>query len=172
MNEDEVINRLNHLLDESVRLRHLVPSIPGENSGVQEFLAALIAARQASDRIEEIFIRITRLRARLTRLEAEKRDEHESAWASSVVETRGRISFRNSNELVAPREKYAEADLASLEQKRALRSAERLTSYAKEAYEVVRTLLRGLEGMRMDITSIVKAKSLDSALERQSFETD
>lgn len=161
--EESVRESLKLFVEEALSLRFGI-NLPSEAAGPQAVLGSLLDFRQRSDRLENIYIRVMQIRARLARHSAAVKAESDDAWANAISKARNSTVTKN-DQFVGPRERYAEADLETLQQKRAARKAEDLLSVADEASDVIRTALRGLNDAIQDHRTWLRALQFQSHLE-------
>jgi hypothetical protein len=139
--------------------------LPPVESGASEVMQRLLAVRQRLDRVEELLARATRARGRSSRAAQVAKAQADDAW--DVSSQRGRAApVRRGGEFEGPRERYADNNLATLDQRRATREAERLADSASECLDVVRLCHRGLDGIRQDLLTMLRAFQFESHLER------
>lgn len=135
--------------------------------GADPVLSGLLNVRGRLDRIEELLTKVTRARGRAQRARMVAQAVADDAWdTQSQVELQA--AQRRPDQFVAPRERYANSNLETLHQKRDLRAAERLAHSTEEAYEVIRTVHRGLDSIRNDHLAVIRALSWESHMERGS----
>lgn len=125
-------------------------------SSVQD---SLVQVRQRLDRVEGILSQVLRARGRCKRAAKVARSVADDRWDASVVTVR-KVEYQG------PRERYAEASLASFEQLRDARAAEHLADVADEAYDVVRLAQAGLSALRYDHVAVLRGFAFESSLER------
>lgn len=124
-------------------------------------LDALVQVRASLDRLEEILSRATRARGRVLRATTHAKALADDRWDEIAKNTR-------HQEFTATREKYADINLETLEERRTARAAEHLLSAVNEAYEIIRLAHRGLEGVRQDYLAMLRTLSFESHLERST----
>lgn len=122
--------------------------------------------RQRLDRLEELLVNSVRARASLKRAYQQTKDELQLAWDTHVTSTSAVRRPVLTQEYVTGKEKFAEANLATLELQRTERKAREVLSFAEEAVDVIKQLHYGLDGIRHDLLSQVKAMQVESHLER------
>lgn len=142
------------------------PEYLGPDSGPQEVLKSLLSVRARLDCTEELMSRVIRARGRVSRAMAAAKAVAEDAWDSQVKVEREKSS--RHGEFEAPRERYANANLETLNQKRDLRAAERLMSSVDEAHAVIQLVYRGLDGVRQDHLAILRTMQYQSHLEQSN----
>ena len=144
----EIKDTVNSLVSEVLKLRSSV-SLPSASSVPQAVLDSLLDVRAKADRVEELSITVLRMRAQLGRREAALKALVEDSWAQALTDLKGTGS-RQRDQYEGPRERYAEADLAVLSDKRTLRKLEELMSVVDEASDVIRVAFRGINDIMND----------------------
>ncbi len=145
--------------------------MPALSDGPSVIAEALVEVRSRLDRVEEQLSQLLRLRAAARRRARSAKDEVEDAWAERVAgngsarRSRGNTAMWSAGD-TAPRERYAEADLAVLDQRRAERRYGEQSAHAEEAVEVVQLAHRGLSDLRRDIHVMLRAFEMENSLER------
>lgn len=139
--------------------------LPTSGATVPDMLEALLDVRQRLDRVEEILTRIIRLRARLRRNATIATASVDESWDRAVQNIRTAPVSRGGD-LSGPRERYAEANLIVLDERRSARAVEELAGHADEAHDVVRLVHRGLDGVRHDHLTILRAVQVETSLDR------
>lgn len=165
MPENEVLSEvLNNIISEARSLR-FSGSLPPLESSPSEVLSCLQEARQKLDRVDELLMKVTRIKARSQRAKSVADALSEEAWDMSNQKQRS-SGVQRGGDFLGPRERYADANLATLNERRAAREASDLVSLASEAYDCVWIVHRGLDGLRQDILSMLRTLSFESTLER------
>lgn len=136
----------------------------GPEATYPDVLDALVDLRKRYDRVEEIYRNVLQLRHRATLLKNQRQAEASDAWNAAVLRVR-QTSVRAGDEFMGPRERYAEADLMTLEEKLKARQADALAESASTALECVRTILRGLDGTRQDHLTWLRTLNIASSIE-------
>lgn len=155
-------------VEEAVELRYgaaddpLGPlTFPKYEEGPGAFSAAIIRARQRSDRIEEILLRAKRIKSRLAAKLRDTADEAQDKLDKALVDgQKTRADFSTGAE------RRAEANLKSFDELRAERLARRELAVAEEVVDALTTLHWGLNGWRSDARDILRSFQLESNLER------
>lgn len=167
MSEDKQREVLKGWLTEALKLRgELGLASYDDLEAPFQITEQLANVRGRLDRIEELLINAIRAKAQITRAHRSVKDELQLAWDTHVSDqspTRRRVL---TQEYVTGKEKFAEANLATLEQQRAERKILELLSFAEETLEVIRVIHRGLNDIRQDLLSQVRAIQVESQLER------
>jgi hypothetical protein len=160
----EVVATLERFMEETSLLRTMteVPSVAATVGEVQSYL---LDVRRRQDRVEELLRTAIRIRARAhrvaTRLDATAND----AWDSAAVRARTAV-VQPGDGFSSARERAAEANLTILDQRVTARHAAELAHVCDEAVEFLRIAFRGLDGLRYDITQLLRTYLLESHLER------
>lgn len=162
MNEDELVAELETLRTEATELRFAV-SLPPSSATPQEVLDRLHEVRQSFDRVEQLMQTAYRIKERLARSAAYLNAVHEDAWDTEM--NRYNRSPVRRGEFEAPRERYSEVNLTTLEHKRAARQMTRELSHATEIWNSIRTSHRGLDTLRSDVLVMLRTVQVLSALE-------
>lgn len=161
---EEVEKKLAELLTEALSLR-TASSIPYSEASPQVVLNSLLDNRQRVDRLEEIYLQVVQIRARLSRRTSAIKAEADDAWTEALMALKSQ-GARNRDQYEGPRERYAEADLATLTLKRKARKAEELLDVAEEADEVIKTALRGLNEVIQDHRIWLRSLQFQTYLEK------
>jgi hypothetical protein len=161
---EEIEKRIAELLTEALNLRS-ESSMPYSEASPQVVLNSLLDNRQRVDRLEGIYLQVIQIRARLSRKTSAVKAEAEDSWAEALASMKSQGS-RNRDQYEGPRERYAEADLATLELKRKARKAEELLGVAVEADDVIKTALRGLNEVIQDHRIWLRSLQFQTYLEK------
>lgn len=162
---EEVRARLGEFIEEAFALRFQLGEWPA-NAAPAEVLARLLDIRSRLDRVDELLFRAVRIKSEVGRVHTRAHVAAEAAWDQASVATRRAPAVRGSGEFTGPRERYAEANLATLGQRRSSRQAEEVKSFADEAVEVLRIAQRGLDGARQETLQMLRSLQFESNLER------
>jgi hypothetical protein len=170
--EDRALELLTKMVEEALELRHGSAgdsagaiSMPPPEAGVRDVLAVLLRVRSRLDRLEGVLQRAVRLRALVHRMSATTRMVADEAWDRASVNSRA-PSVRRGEEFTGPRERYADNNLATLQEARAAKAGERMAAQADAAVEVIRLAHRGLDGVRQDLIAWLRTLQFESHLER------
>jgi hypothetical protein len=157
---------LERLIEEALRLRQSLP-LPTIDQGPVEVLERLADVRTRLDRLEELLSIAVRIRGRLRASLKEANASVEDRWAEFVsAPSRRPRAGSDGWSGSAPRERYAEADLATLDQKRLQRRVEKASDHSNDAVDIIRQAHRGLDSTRLDLHLVLRAMSVESVLER------
>ena len=151
-------------IQEVLRLRSEA-SIPSATAIPQAVLDSLLEVRAKADRVEQISIQVLRIHYMAVRRTAFVRAQVDDAWAQAIVDLK-KAGARSGDQYEGPRERYAQADLATLTLKRELRKAEQLLSHADEASDVIKTALRGLNEVIQDHRIWLRTIQVQSYIEK------
>lgn len=154
---------LDELVVEAVKLRFDV-GLSGAAPTPAQLLDSLYDIRGRLDRVEEILTQALRLRARVRAAATSAEALAEEAWDRAAQ--RGRQQPIARDDYSSGRERTAEANLATLDQRRAARTAAELAAYVDAQVDTLRTLHRGLDGVRHDLLAVIRALAFESHLER------
>jgi hypothetical protein len=154
---------LHEMVTEATSLR-LEVGLPAAGADVAQLLNSLRDTRVRLDRVEELLVRSMQLRGQIERNAIAVSADAADAWARAVRAIAAAPLTRGP-EFQGPRERYAEADLLTLEQRRDARAAEGLLAEATDTREMLRTLHRGLDGVRQDHVTALRATQFALSLE-------
>jgi len=162
--ETAVRETLASLAQEAVKLR-FSGSFPDSSASPKDVLNYLIDARQRADRVEGIYVQLLSVRGKLARKAGAVNAIAEEAWMTALTTVKGSTVVSRTDSFTAPRERYADADLATLTEKRAARQATDLLSVADEASDIVKTALRGLNDTINDLKVWIRSLQFQSHIE-------
>lgn len=108
----------------------------------------LVEIQEKLSEIENNLSKAMRAKASLDREVALVKMEFQEAWDKAISKPNKRLSL---SEYATGKEKSAEANLATLDQARALHRIEDVQSFAVEAVDIIRLHYYGLDKMRQDI---------------------
>lgn len=170
--DEPIESWLDTQVQEAMRLRTLEPEhgaslAPGGSPDPRALMTELLTVRSRLDRLEVIQAGLIRAKSRAGRHAKAARYAADDAWNEHSVKARRSPTMRR-DEYVGAKEHYADNSLASFEQQRAARKAERLADYAAECLDVVRLVHRGLDSYRTDLNVILRTLSFESHLERSA----
>jgi len=139
-------------------------TVPAPGDGPVAVLEALMKVRGRLDQVEENLTQLFRLRGAVRRAACRAKDDADDQWNQTVTGTHR--PRRGDFGEAAPRERYAQADLAVLTQRRTERALADQVAVAEEAVEVSQLVHRGLSDIRRDLHVMLRGIELESALER------
>lgn len=161
--------RLDAAVVEAQALRY-VEGLPDPALGAREVLRRLSLVRSRLDEVDELLIEVSRFRTGTRVLFKEAAARAEDRWAEQVASTGGRRRSAFGSEMEGPRERYARADLATMEDRRVARARERTLDAVTDAYNVIDAIRRGLESVRMDLHALLRFMSApEHRLDRTSL---
>ena len=157
---------MSEYLTEAVSLRYSLPTIP-ENADQSVLLSVLQQYRANLDRLEELMVRAFIKKGIYYRRLKELQDAAQDKWDESLskaTEKKG-LSLVSQQEFIAPKEKYANANLATLEQRHAVRKAENAYSWTESTSDVLLKMYRGMDSARQDLLARIKAIPMVNSME-------
>lgn len=161
---DDVRAVLAGYITEALDLRFSGESLkPGASPA--EVLDNLYGVRLRLDRIEELHARALRVKARAQRAATLATATADDAF-DRAAQTRRTAPVIRGDEFSSARERTAEANLATLDERIAARQATDLAHHTDEAVDVIRLVHRGLDGVRHDLHTVLRAMTLETNLER------
>lgn len=154
-------------LEEALELRGSLGLAPYDDLVAPfQITEQLTNVRARLDRVEELRIKAVRAKASVKKAHQKVKDELQDAWDSHVTNTSAVRRPVLTQEYVTGKEKFAEANLATFEQRKAERKSGELLSFAEETLEVIHIIHRGLNDIRQDLLSQVRSIQIESQLER------
>lgn len=159
--EDWVDARLGNVIVEAEKLRFGV-SAGSPADSLTEVHDALVHVRANQDRIEELLATLLRAQADVRREVIDRRSVVDDKWDQQA--TRKSVGFGFDD--AAPRERYAQYNQAIIDDRRALRRAEKLQGQVDLAVELLKLFHKGLEGVRWTLNTRLTAMSTATRLER------
>lgn len=133
--------------------------LPDPALGAAVVLQRLSTVRLCLDEVEDLLVDVARFRTGMRVLFKEASAKADDKWAEQVASNGGRRRASFGSEIDAPRERYARADLATIEERRLARSRERVLDAVSDAYSVIDQIRRGLESVRMDLHALLRMLS-------------
>jgi len=138
-------------------------TLPALGDGPGGLLEVLVDVRSRLDQVEEFLTQLTCLRGAARRATRQAKDAADDGWNASVT---GGQRRRGDFGEAAPRERYAQADLAVLDRRREERRMAYRVSVAEEAVELTQLAYRGLSDTRRDLHVLLRAIEIEHSLER------
>jgi hypothetical protein len=154
--------RLEVWTTEVVELRFQEGDNPDPTDSPQETLLKLQRVRQRVDRVEEILLSVTRVKGAAHRQAAISKALYDDRWDQAANEA-ARSPVRQ--EYQGPRERYAQFNLTALVEKHKSRQDENTCMTVDTAYDVVKLASSGLNGLRQDLLTVLRALQFQSTLE-------
>lgn len=153
-------------LKEAAELRYTAPVV--KSTGDQsELLQALQDYRTRLDRIEYLLVRAVIRKGEAYRAMKDAQEQASNKWDESLARSKEQktVSLVAAQEFVAPKEKYAAANIATVEERHAVRKAENVFSWADTAVDALQKMYRGLDSARQDLLTRIKAIPMVSGME-------
>lgn len=163
MSED-ALTILKNYLTEALDLR-FGHELPGPQATPQDIFTALLDVRQRLDRIEHFLAAATRARHRTRAAVDLATAVAEDAWDEQIHQQR-QAPVSTGPDYTSAKERHAEANLATMDQRRAVRAAAATHHAVDEVFEVLKLTHRGLDGTRHDLLGILRGLQIETALER------
>jgi hypothetical protein len=151
----------NQWLAEVARLRKV--GVPEPGDGPEKYGRALLEARAALDRVEEILSAATAMSSA-----AKLRARELAEAADDALDTAVAARMKRAREFEGARERLADARLSVLGagQIQAARAAQKVADMAADIEARVRLAHRGLDGLRQDLAAALRHVSWESNLDR------
>jgi hypothetical protein len=121
----------------------------------------LLVTRANIERLEHLAAELGRVRSRTWQAKADAKDAYDDAFMHAATAKQVGFADYSSKE-----EKIASFDLKALTEKVAARKADRMHNDVDTAWQYVRTLLRGAEGLHRDLEVRIRMISLAGQLDR------
>ena len=157
------MSELKDIFEEALKYR-FEGKLLSSYSDPQEVMESLMDYRRRADRVEEIFYKFVHLRAQAQRDKMTATLKYDQAWAEAMEQAK-KNPVRQGDSFVGPRERYADADLASLVERRELYKAEQQYSVLEEMHDILRNALRGLNDVCQDHRSWLRTLQFQSNLD-------
>ena len=134
-----------------------------ELAGPQDLADSIVSLRAVLDRCDRLVGKLLQLRAAARTAALDADFTAQAAWDESVVGQRSQskaavVSWDGSRDFTAPRERYAEAQVSTVEFQRAKLAAQKEVVVLESQVEIARQLTRGLTGFREDL--LVRLRTL------------
>lgn len=158
---------LHDWLEEALEIRGSMDIAPySDIMAPHQVTEQLTDVRWRLDRVETLLIKAMRAKAALTRALRVAQEDLQIAWDTHVTDRNPSRRAVLTQEYVTGKEKFAEANLATLELRKAERKSLDILSHAEETLDVIRQVHRGLESVRQDLLAQVRAIQVETQLER------
>jgi hypothetical protein len=157
---------LSKWLKEAAELRYGAKPVPiGADQSV--LLAALQDYRARLDRIEYLMVQAVLIKGKAYRATKVLQDDAQDKWDESLTRNNAKktASLVGAQEFIAPKEKYASANLATFEERRAVRISEDDLSWAETSVDAITKMYRGLDSARQDLLTRIKAIPMVNSME-------
>lgn len=164
--KSDIVEKLKSYVAEAADLRYSVTT-PKIGSDQSQLLAALQDHRAKLDRIEYLMVESIILRGSAFRQNKDAQDDLQDKWDDALVRsnTKKAASLVSANEFVAPKEKYASANLSVLEIRRSARKLEEILLWAETTVDAITKMYRGLDSARQDLLTRIKAVPMVNSME-------
>ena len=164
MSDDGLDEALSEAVAEVLAIRYGV-DLPEVGADPRTVLESLRVTRRALDRVEELLSRTVRIRARAQRMATHAGNVFDDAWDTAAQQRRAN-PVSHGTEFSSARERTAEANLATLDQRVGARTTAEIAHRCEEAVEVIRLAHRGLESVRQDHLAVLRSLQFESSLDR------
>jgi hypothetical protein len=155
---------LDNRVKEAVALRYEEVKL-SKDSTQPEVLAALVNLRKRLDRIEGLYIEVSRIRAKMYTTKAVYKTISDDAWDIASIKKRKSSAVWGSD-YSGKEERYAEIKREIMKELKETRLAEEMFTFADDAYKMIRTLHSGLDGTRQDLLAWLRTFKIESSMER------
>lgn len=156
---------LETLVAKAVEIRFAAKPIPGPSEDMSFQLEVLRDVRGLLDQLDEILVKVMRVRARARRSSFTATYEAEAKW-DEELDSILRAPSQRGGEFVGAKERASEANLRTVPYRRQAFVAKRGADTADAAAEVIKKLHRDLDSIRQDIGLIVRSRAFESSLDR------
>ncbi len=146
-------------------LRDEIEPMPPVDAPPRQVHEHLLNVRQRLDRVEHLLSLSMRLRSLARRLAVKTAGEAQEDWDNAILRVRAQPT-RQGGEFSSAKERYAEANLATLTAQRQARHAADVAQRADDAVEVIRLHHRALDAIRQDTLTVLRLLQFESHLER------
>ncbi len=133
---------------------------------VSHLIQVLADIRRRMDRLDQLLANVSVVRGQVRRQSVAAKNEADDAWDEAAIRRRQQ-PVQRGDEFYSAREREAEANLATVGERRTARLAADTVSQIEEHYDTVRLFHRGLDRDRQDVHAMIRALSFESHLERQ-----
>lgn len=164
MSDDDVRAALSAYAAEVLVLR-FDGELPGPEAGPGDLLSTLLDVRRRLDRIEELHARAIRIKGQVHRKAAFATAVADDAW-DTAAQSRRTAPVIRGDEYSSARERTAEANLATVNERVAARKASALATDCDVFVDVIRLAHRGLDGTRHDLLAMLRTLQFETVLER------
>lgn len=144
---------------EAVQLRSEVDMPIGWAPGPADLRDLLTQVRARQDRVDELVVNTTRLRAAASRAAVAAKAELDDKWDAAAARV-------PASDFQTGRDRQAQINLLIVGTARAARQADEKLSRASEAVDVLRVVQRSLDGFRIDVHRLLQALTIEQSLER------
>lgn len=166
---EEVVQRVEDLIDdlvsEAVEIRFSAPPMLNPSDSVSLQTAHLYEVRAILDRLDEILVKVLRVRAKARRSAFTAEAEFTDAF-DKALETVLSSPTKRGGEFVSAKERASGVNLEVLAEKRVAFIARRAADTCDYAAEIVKKLHRDLDSVRQDVSLVVRSKAFESSIDR------
>lgn len=148
------------LLSEAIDLRRTAPVFNADD-GPRDLLEKLQACRSVLEQVEDRFVFSIIARGASGRAVASFKAIYDGQFDAVLVATRSNPRMHD----LAPRERYSRTNLEVVEHARSLREAEDLYSQWNDCWSAIRVIRDGLDQLRHDFNTGIRARSQLTSLE-------
>jgi hypothetical protein len=160
MVSSDLDQKLSEYVGEAADLRFGLPEWTPEDPPTA-LHAQLLLTRQALDRVEWLQARILTIKGRVDQAHADRKAALDDKWNREA--TSRKIGFQWGD--AAPRERYAQYSLKTVNETVELRKIEALSRRVDTALELVRMYRFGLDSNRRDLDTRIRLLSIEGRLE-------
>lgn len=153
-------------LKEAAELRYSAAT-PGDKADQAELVRALQDIRTRLDRIEYLMVRAVIRKGDAYRALKNVQEQSSNKWDEKLISAKDKkaANLVSAQEFVAPREKYASANIATLEERREVRIAEDTFSWTETSVDALQKMYRGLDSARQDLLTRIKTIPVVNGME-------
>ncbi len=156
---------LDSFYDQARTLRAEAPT-PPIDGGPSDVLPSLLDVRQRLDRVEELLRHAMTIRAHYEAAQASATNTASDAFDTAITPRQAGTTSYAGAEYTSAKERQAAANLATLGEARRARQAADDYRNAHLIVEQLRLMHRGLEGVRQDHLTVIRALQFETVLDR------
>lgn len=166
---EEIVEQVESLIDslvaEAVEIRFSTPPMVNPSDAVPVQTHALYEIRSSLDRLDEILVKVLRVRAKARRSAFTAEAELESSF-DQALDALLSSPTKRGGEFISAKERASEVNLTILNEKRVAFIARRASDTCDHAAEIIKKLHRDLDSIRQDISLVVRSKAFESSIDR------
>lgn len=157
---------MSEYLKEAVQLRYSAPQA-NSSADMSVMLNVLQDYRTRLDRIEYLLVRAVIRKGDALREFKSAQNDASDKWDERLSEIKDKktVSLVAAQDFVAPREKYATANIATVEERHRSRKAEEVLSWTEETVDALQKMYRGLDSSRQDLLTRIKSVPMVNSME-------
>ena len=159
-------SQLEDMVNEAVELRFSSEGLPAGQVTPAMAQEVLLDTRKRLDRVEELLVRVLRLRGRAKQISESRKHEVADAWSKALNDIANSPQRKTGYDYSSAKERYSEADLSVIDLRMKEREATEFADQTQTAYDVIRTCHRGLDTLRGDCVAYLRSLQFESSLER------